>query len=232
VRLALAIGLALALPAPAVAQDFQPVVGGGSFNAAPILEPGSYRDTLLPTEYLYYAFRLEPGQRLHVTANGDMPIQDFQQLGLSDITANLHSPTRSRYSSGAGFDVRGNFRVEGDPPLDITGPTATAEEDTAVHGPWYGPGVAYLAFYAIYTGATGVPPKAEVPFHFEVEVQGTAQSTPTPSPSPSPSPTPTATPAPVAPDDDGVEPAVAAGFGVGGLLIGVIGGIALRRRRS
>jgi hypothetical protein len=230
VRLALAVGLALLAPAPAVAQDYEPVVGGGSFNAAPILEPGRYRDTLLPTEYLYYAFRLEPGQRLHVTANGDMPIEDFQRLGLSDITANLHSPTRSRYLSTPDFDVRGNFRVEGDPPLDITGPTVTAEEDTAVHGPWYGPGVAYLAFYAIYSGPSDVPPKAEVPFHFEVEVQGTAQSTPTPSPSPTP--TPTATPAPVVDDQDGVEPAVAAAFGVGGLLIGVVGGIVLRRRRS
>ena len=30
-------------------------MGGGSFNAAPLLEPGRYRDTLLPGEYLYYA---------------------------------------------------------------------------------------------------------------------------------------------------------------------------------
>ncbi len=235
-RLALTTVLALlVLAPPAAAQDdYQPVVGGGSFNAAPLMESGRYRDTLLPTEYLYYAFRLEPGQRLHVTANGDMPIQDFQQLGLSDITANLHSPTRSRYQSAPGFDVRGNFRVEGDPPLDITGPTVTAEEDTQNRGPWYGPGVAYLAFYAIYTGATGVPPKAEVPFHFEVEVQGTAQSTPTPSPSPTPTPSPTATatPEPAVSDEDGVKPAVAAGFGVGGLLVGVVGGIVLRRRRG
>ena len=163
-----------------------------------------------------------------------MPIQDFQQLGLSDITANLHSPTRSRYSVSPDFDVRGNFRVEGDPPLDITGPTVTAEEDTRNRGPWYGPGVAYLAFYAIYTGASGVPPKAEVPFHFEVEIQGTAQSD--------------ADAEPVgdahavadrharrrwpADDEDGSKPAVAAGFGVGGLLVGVVGGIVLRRRRG
>ena len=126
-RLALAAALALLRrwpPPGGGAGRYEPVVGGGSFNAAPILEPGPYRDTLLPTEYLYYAFRLEPGQRLHVTANADMPIQDFQRLGLSDITANLHSPTRSRYPSTPDFDVRGNFRVEGDPPLDITGPTA------------------------------------------------------------------------------------------------------------
>jgi Ca-activated chloride channel family protein len=231
VRLALAALLALVMAAPAAAQDdYQPVVGGGSFNSAPILEPGRFRDTLLPTEYLYYAFRLEPGQRLHVTANADMAIEDFQRIA-TDITTSFHSPTRSDYISTPDYDVRGNFRVEGEPPLDITGPTATAEEDTEVHGPWYGPGVYYVSFYAIYAGA-GDPPRAEIPFHFDVEVQGTAQSTPTPSPTPSPTATPTATPEPVAPDEDGVEPAVAAAFGVGGLLIGVIGGIALRRRRS
>ena len=132
----LAVTALLALPAPAWAQDDrEPVVGGGSFNAAPILESGRFRDTLLPTEYLYYAFRLEPGQRLHVTANAEMPIDDFQRLGMSDITANFHSPTRSNYTSTPDYDVRGSFRVEGDPPLDIAGPYASAEEDTRVYRP-------------------------------------------------------------------------------------------------
>ena len=49
----------LAMAAPAGAQA--PVVGGGSFNAAPILEPGAYRDTILPHEYLYYGFSSSPG---------------------------------------------------------------------------------------------------------------------------------------------------------------------------
>ena len=35
-----------------------PVVGAGSFTTAPILEPGSYRDTVLPEEYLYYGVRV------------------------------------------------------------------------------------------------------------------------------------------------------------------------------
>ena len=222
-----ALALLLAFAAPAAAQEPEPVVGGGSFNAAPILEPGSYRDTLLPTEYLYYAFRLEPGQRLHVTANSDLTIEDFQRLGVTDITANLHSPTRVRVED----QVRGSFRVEGEPPLDITGPEASAAEDPSTIGPWRGPGVAYLAFYAIYTGPTEPPPRAEIPFHFEVSVEGAAQSTPTASPSPSPTASPTATPA-LAADDDGVQPAIAVAFGVGGLLIGVVGGIVLRRRRG
>jgi hypothetical protein len=223
-----ALAVLLALAAPAAAQAPDPVVGGGSFNAAPILEPGSYRDTLLPTEYLYYAFRLEPGQRLHVTANADMPIEDFQALGMSDITANFHSPTRSHYTSTPDFDARGNFRVEGEPPLDITGPQPSAEHDTRVFGPWAGPGVYYVAFYATFTGA-GEPPKAEIPFHFDVSVEGAAQATPTPTPSPSPTASPT--PAPEAADGSGGGAGVAAAVGVGGLAVGAVGGLALRRRR-
>ena len=216
------------------AQDYEPVVGGGSFNAAPILEPGRYRDTLLPTEYLYYAFRLEPGQRLHVTANGDMPIQDFQQLGLSDITANLHSPTRSRYGVSTDFDVRGNFRVEGDPPLDITGPTVTAEEDTRELRPLVRAGRRlprvlrdlHRGMRRAAEGRGPVPLRGRGPGHRAVDADaepvGDAHA--------------------VAdrharracgrrPKTES-KPAVAAGFGVGGLLVGVVGGIVLRRRRG
>jgi hypothetical protein len=228
---ATAAALLLAATPAAAQDDYESVVGGGSFNAAPILEPGRYRDTLLPTEYLYYGFRLEAGQRMHVTANAEMEIEDFQTL-VSDITANLHSPTRDRIAVSTEFDNRGNFRVEPEPPLDITGPVASAEDDPNTTGPWTGPGVYYLTFYAIYTGPSDEPPKAEIPFHFEVEVEGEAQATPTPSPSPSPtaSPTPTATPEPED-EEDGVSPGLVAGFGAGGLLVGVISGLALRRRR-
>ena len=78
-----------------------------------------------------------------------------------------------------------------------------------------------------------MPPRAEIPFHFEVDDRGRravhadAQ--------------PVADAHAVADRHrdagagrrgrDGAQPAVAAGFGVGGLLVGVIGGIVLRRRR-
>ena len=62
-----ALVAALVLATPARAQDAVPAVGGGSFNAAPQLEPGvTYRDSLLLGEYLYYALPVEIGQRLHV----------------------------------------------------------------------------------------------------------------------------------------------------------------------
>jgi hypothetical protein len=234
VRLALATAAAwVALAAPAVAQDYEPVVGGGSFNAAPILEPGRYRDTLLPSENLFYAFRLEAGQRLHVTANAELSVEQFSDLALADITANLHAPSRDAFPAFNDYDARGSFRTEPEPQLDITGPYAEAEHDEETRGAWFGPGVYYLAFYANYVGAANPPPRAEVPFHFVVEVEGDAQATPTPSPTPTATATPTPTPAPTPEaDDSGPKPAVAAGFGVGGLLVGVIAGIALRRRKA
>ena len=64
-----------------------PVVGGGSFNAAPILEPGSYRDTILPDEYLYYGFRLEAGQRLRVTVTTRDRQRGDQRMGLTYFSA-------------------------------------------------------------------------------------------------------------------------------------------------
>ena len=67
--LAAAVVAALLAAAPAAAQDAAPVVGAGSFTDAPIIEPGTYRDTVLPEEYLYYGVRVGAGQRLRVTLN-------------------------------------------------------------------------------------------------------------------------------------------------------------------
>jgi Ca-activated chloride channel family protein len=212
-RLAVLVFFALAAPASAAT----PVVGGGSFNAASLLRPGSYRDTILPTEYLYYAIRVEPGQRLRVTANADLPIDSFLGTGLTDITASIHSPTRDIPDEG---DVTGNFRVQGEPALDITSPAAGSEPDTEVSGPWPGAGVYFVSFYAIYVGQRQPPPRAEIPFHFTLSVEGQAQSTPTPSPSPRATSTPT--PAPAAKSGPGTG--VAAIVGAAALLVGLLAG--------
>jgi len=224
--LAVTLVALLALAAPAAADnDPRPVVGGGSFNAAPILPQGRYRDSLLPSEYLYYAFELEAGQRLRVTANADMDLDRFQRSGLVFIAASFHSPTRSPVSSSG--ENSGTFRVEGEEDMDITGPAPVAEADAETDGPWPGPGVYYLSFHAVYAGPDEPPPRFEVPFHFDVEVVGEAVATPTPSPTPSPTPTP----APPPPPEAAPTAQLAAGAGVGGLLLGVIAGIAARRRR-
>ena len=70
------MGLAIAtcaLPAPALAQGgaAKAVVGGGSFNNAPLLAPGTYSDTVAAGETVYWKVRLAKGQVLQVKATVD-----------------------------------------------------------------------------------------------------------------------------------------------------------------
>ena len=228
--------LALVLAAPAAAQstrtvppDEQPVVGGGSFNAAPILQPGKYRDTVLPAEYLYYAVKVAPGQRLHLTGATDQPkdVLLIRDLGVPAVYLTIHSPTRMESSSSGDSTVQGDLGSPGG--TDFVGPAAEAGDDTDVSGPWTGSGVYFLSVQAVWRGSESEPPKAEIPFHFTISLEGQAQARVTPTPTPSPTATPTATASPGG-EGSGGSGAVAAGAGVGGLLIGVIAGIAMRRR--
>jgi Ca-activated chloride channel family protein len=231
------LALVLISAAPAAAQDRgDPVVGGGSFNSAPILEPGRFHDTILPGEYLYYGFRLAAGQRLRVQAtHPDIDNADVRSLGVIFLSGNIHSPTRAR---GSGSDATGDnpFIGFGDfvsDPLVVTSEEAQAAEDDSTDGAWASAGVYYLALHAVWRG-DGKRPKAEIPFTFDAEVLGTAQSDATPSATPTPTrtATPAATPAaPAEQADAGPSAAVAAIGGVGGILLGVVAGIARRGRR-
>jgi hypothetical protein len=149
-RLALALLAFFLLAAPASAQDAHaPVVGGGSFNAAPILEPGNYRDTILPAEYLYYGFRVGAGQTLHVTASTTLTDADLRDLDVLFVSGNIHSPTRAlRSYSNASTD---HFWLPNadNVGIELTGIESTAVQDAATTGPWTGPGVYFLAFHAI-----------------------------------------------------------------------------------
>jgi hypothetical protein len=232
--LTLALTLALAVPARAQDSDAKPVVGGGSFNVAPILEPGKYRDTILPEEYLYYGFRLAAGQRLRVTLQPGLDNAAIRRMGLTYFSANIHTPTRVTdiLATHEGDNPYIGFGQEAE-PLVISSDAATAEDDSSDHGTWAGAGVYYLALHTVYGGGEGTPPRSELPFSFEAVVEGAAQPNATPSPTATPNATveATATPAPAKADDAGPPPQLAAGVGVGGILIGVVAGIARRRRR-
>jgi hypothetical protein len=231
VRLLIAFALALALPAPAFAQgDYTPTVGSGSFNAAPILQPGRYRDTVLPEEYLYYGIRVQPGQRLHVVARSEIDDDAFSRLSLSFIAVNVAAPDRRALLSGIEGDS--SFTSESDAPADFTTPAATTvagEESEGGSTAYDGPGVYFLSFYPAFAGS-GALPKAEIPFHFEVSLEGTPQPEPSATAIATATPRPTATPAPAAKAGGGATPVLAAGFGAGGLLAGILAGRALRRR--
>ena len=228
-RLALALAFTLALAAPAVAQDsYTPIVGSGSFNAAPILQPGRYRDTVLPEEYLYYAVELKPGQALHVTANSELDTDAWSDLNVAFVKVNVAAPDRFELSSA--IDGAQSFTSADDDPADFTTQPATtvAEEKDNEIG-WTGPGVYFISFYPAYVGS-GDPPKAEIPFHFEIALEGEAKTEPSATPISTPTPKATATPTPAPDPGGGTSPAVAAGFGVAGLAVGAAVGFALRRR--
>jgi hypothetical protein len=226
------LAIAALLPAPARAQQvYTPVVGAGSFNSAPILPPGSYSDTVEPAEYLYYAIRVGAGQRLRLSGATGLSSADLIHLGVAQVYLTIHSPTRrdvSRFSNG---DAEADIAAPGG--ATFAGPTAQASGDRDTDGPWTGPGVYFLSVQALYRGSQLDPPKTEIPFHFTVSLEGAVQPTPTPTPvrtaAPTATPRPTATPS--GSGDGGGHAAAAAGAGVAGLLLGVIAGITMRRRR-
>ena len=228
---ALAFALALVLAAPAAAQDdYTPIVGSGSFNAAPILEPGRYRDTVLPEEYLYYAVRVQPGQSLHVTANSELDTDAWSDLNVAFVKVNVAAPDRKEVDSDIDGDQ--SFTSADDNPADFTTqPATTVADEDKTEVAWTGPGVYFISFYPAFVGS-GDPPKAEIPFHFELALEGSAQAEPkaTPVATATPKPKATATPAPSPESGGGTSPALAAGFGVAGLAFGAAVGFALRRR--
>ena len=114
---------ALALPAPALAQSAaKPVVGGGSFNNAPLLEPGTYSDTVAAGETVYWKVRLAKGQVLRVKAtvdtsqiptDGTDPNYDAGLAGL-DYYLDLFSPLREQLSQESGGTyASASARLEG-----------------------------------------------------------------------------------------------------------------------
>lgn len=229
-RLALLAALAFAvLAAPAAAQDAEPIVGAGSFTTAPIIEPGTYSDTALPEEYLYYAVRLAPGQRLRVELQAGMPVRELNDLGVISVQLNIHSPDRSKLSVNGRTSTVGN---DTSPAEVTTGTVLTSEEArTANERRWTGPGVYFIAVYPIAFSGREVS-RAQIPIQLTVAVEGEAQPDPTPSATPSPAATATLEPPrPSASSEDDDTPMVAAAAGVGGLLVGVVGVIALRQRR-
>jgi Ca-activated chloride channel family protein len=186
--------LLLALLPAAVAQgqdsDRRPAVGGGSYNDAPLLAPGSYRDTLRPGERVFYAFDVKPGQRLHVRAvvpgdGGPLP-GDVFALG-------VETPLREVELDPAAEDLtgRGTFVTKTDTPIEYrTAPAATfaaSESGSEYHGP----GTYFVSLDLQTSNPDPLPIEQEV--QFDVSVEGAPQAEPTPTRTPVS--TATATPA-------------------------------------
>jgi hypothetical protein len=226
---ALVVGLlALALLAPAArAQTGQaePVVGGGSFAKAPLIGTGSYRDTILPGERLYYGVRLEPAQQLRVGAGLDVAAGSVDTDTAAGFAVGLQTPLREVITeTDSGDSTVGSA----DDRIDVTFPTVLAASGARERtGAYFGPGVWYLSLYL--SSLQREPARVEFPVEFELEVIGE------PQPDASPEPTPAkATPTPEPEGDDGgggTSGGAIAGIGLAGLLVGLVGGGLAARRR-
>lgn len=234
-RRALIAALLLAVTAPAAAraqpsQQGQAVVGGGSFADAPLLEAGAYRDTILPGERLYYAVKLEAGQRLRVRAKLDVEPGEIDRDTAAGFAIGLQTPLREVVTD-TDEDLTGNGTVGNvDDELNVVFPPAvTLSAARGSTGNYLGPGVWYPSLYLTTTSRK--PAKVEFPVDFELEVIGEPQ----PDASPEPTPGKAATPAPEKQErdegGDGASAGAIAGIGLLGLLVGLVGGGFAARRR-
>ena len=231
--------------APAGAQDpaaRSPAIGGASFNAAPLLEPGRYRDTILPDEFLYYGVALQVGQRMHVRARIASSDADAWREAAGGFAINLFTPLRQRLTDPVEEDVLGNgnddvgFVSEDNMAArlrwDFYGPTALPLVEALEETDYVGPGTWYLSFNLFNLLGTGER-VAEFPVEFDIEVDGTAQTEPPdPTPEPTPTPTPGGDDEPAGDDGGGPPLGAVAALGAVGVAAGlVLGGMLGRRRR-
>jgi hypothetical protein len=197
VRRALLLAVtALALPAPALAQGgaAKPVVGGGSFNTAPLLAPGTYSDTVAAGETAYWKVRLAKGQVLRVKATVDTsqiqtdPLADGYDKGLANLNyfLDIFTPLREQLSeeSGGSF-ADASARLEGSRDAGAKTGTATSprvlgfeqilasdynEDKFPAPGEWY------VSLNAADSGTFPADVPAELPIELDVEVIGQAQA--------------------------------------------------------
>jgi hypothetical protein len=188
-----ALVAALALPAVSVAQSATPVVGGGSFNTAPLLAPGAYADTVAAGETVYWKVRIAKGQVLDATATVDTsqiesdPLKADYRRGLArlDYRLDLFTPLREQLSSegGASYDSA-SARLEGDPDAGAVSGTAKgpralgfeqilATDYTKAKFP--APGEWYVSLSAADTSFDPAELPAELPVALELRVDGAPQ---------------------------------------------------------
>ena len=222
-RVVLAMALVLALAAPASAQS--PIAGGGSFNDAPVLAPGRYKDTLRGGEQLFYAVTLKPGQQLTAgaTVSGRTESSYFMRMS-------IYSPLREKdvfkgtqTDSYASSDKSVSLRVEG----QRVGEKGGGNSDTV----YSEPGTFYVSVAADDQGRNLEADQ----FDTLIDLQVTGNVIPTP--------TATATAKPAATVESGQTAGLGGGDGGGGsgelgmtivlaLTLGGLVGFGVRRLRA
>lgn len=231
--------------APAPAQS--PVAGAGGFTAAPVLGAGTFSDSILPRETLFYAVRLRRALRLRVRVGVDLTAASRLQGDTPHagrLVIDLYTPLRQRIEREVGSDSADLDR----PASTITGPRVAsvraAQRRAAEAGDYTGPGLYYLTIVLSETitdsGAT-----AELALRLDVDTgpaSAAAEGRPDPGPLGAAAAGPSA-PGPPAgggaasgrsAEPGGRSPAVLLAAGAGGLAIGALlsySAVLARRRR-
>ena len=200
----------------AVTGPAAPAVGAPSFTAAPVLEPGRYRDSILVGETLFYAVQLDWGQQLVCDVQFAPSPAVSKALGFTTPTAavRVYGPTRERLADLSFNAVDNAFYEEGrtaqvhvaTPPVRYLNREASLYAIAASL-----PGTYYCG--AFLNGSTRFASAGEVPLTVTLDVVGTAgegapqydESFASPSAAPSKSAKPAAGDA-SAPDSDGGVP--------------------------
>ena len=187
---------ALALPAPALAQGgaAKAVVGGGSFNNAPLLAPGAYSDTVAAGETVYWKVRLAKGQVLRVKATVDTSqiqddvFADDYDKGLAGLNYHLDifTPLREQLSEESGGTYadasarRGGSREAGAKTGTATGPRVLGFEQILASdydkAKFPAPGEWYVSLNAADSALSPADVPAELPVELDVQVIGAPQA--------------------------------------------------------
>ena len=227
-RVGLVAVLVLAVTASSASAQ-SPIAGGGSFNDAPVLAPGRYKDTLRGGEQLFYAVSLKPGQKLTagMTMTGRTDASYFIKLV-------IYSPLREKdvfdgeqTESFSGSERSASLRVEGQ---------RVGEDDGGVNDRIYSePGTYYVSVAADDQGTNVEADQFDTLIDLQVTGEIIPEATPTATPEAA------ATAEPEDPDETAGLGSSAGGDGGGGelgmaivlgLALGGLVGFGVRRLRA
>jgi Ca-activated chloride channel family protein len=206
---------ALVLPGSAHAQDGKPIVGGGSFNTAPLLEPGAYADTVAAGETVYWKVKLAKGQVLKARATVDVS-QIETDYSADDYLPGLHhldydmdifTPLREPMAEelGAGYE-KASVSLEGD---DSAGAKTGEAESPRVLGfeqilagdydvsKFPAPGEWYIGLSVADSSNEPAEQPVELPVDLEISVEGAPEASSPDFAKALATPTPDATEAPL-----------------------------------
>lgn len=156
------------------------VVGGSSFDDAPLLKAGTYSDTILPQETLFYAVALGAGQRLRVDAVVDLSGGSKTEHGYAKAAGgfglSFQTPLRERLSTEFGGDVFGtvgDFVRDGDSRIAprVLSRAAADRQSIMDAEAWRGPGI-YTFTAAISDRDGDLGAFVEYPLRLTVTIDG------------------------------------------------------------